>query len=307
MRVLVLGAGEYAGRHALEAFRAAGVEGRNLRSDASTGDPDFRGVDLVVNCRVTFDALLRQPLRFAPDPVLDSLVERMRLAGVARLVHLSSSAVLGAGTVPARGGTRVLETAEPRPAHGYERMKLREEAWLRERSGLEVVVLRAAPGFGAGDRVLAKLLGELRAGKVRLPMGGRAPRSFLAAPDLGRALAAAALRGRPGATYLAAGFDGSWRELMEMAAFLLEMPKAVGSTPYDFAYLAAMARELTTRVGSDCWLSPYLVDLLAKPQLLDDGLTRRDLTWSPQVGSFQEGVADLVRWFLSVPSVTALR
>lgn len=293
MRVLVVGAEEYAGRHAVAAFRAAGVE------DVRTDEASLRGVDVVVNCLVGVGALTRLPRRFKPDEALAELAGRLRLAGAGRLVHLSSSSVLGADTAPGHGSVRILETTRPRPVHAFERHKLREEEWLREEAGTDVVVLRAAPGFGAHDALLRRLLGELEQGRLRLPMGGRADRSFLAGPDLGRALVAAALRGRPGGTYLAAGFDGTWRELLEMAAVLLRAPGRIGSTPYDLAFVAASVRQLATPPGRECWLSPYLVDLLAKPHLVDDGLTRRDLSWSPQVGSFQEGVADLVRWYVS--------
>lgn len=291
MRVVVLGSEGYAGRHVLQALAESGVPG--------TDAPDLRGVDVVINCLPTLDPLRRQPRHFSPDPSLVALTGRMALAGVGRLVHLSTSTVLGADARPARGGTRILETAEPRPVHAYERLRLREERWLREAAGVDLVVVRPAPGVGAHEPVLARLLVDLERGRLRLPMGGRAQRSFLAGSDLGRVVVAAALRGRAGATYLATGFDGSWRDLMEMSGSLLGIPARIGSIPYDLAYLAAYGRQLGTPAGAECWPSPYLVDLMSKPQLVDDGLTRRDLSWSPQVGSFQEGVADVARWWLA--------
>ena len=43
------------------------------------------------------------------------------------------------------------------------------------------------------------------------------------------------------------------------------------------------------------------LDLMAKTHTYDDGRSRRDLSWSPQVGSFEEGVVELVKWFKSRP------
>src|SRR5205814_7812295 len=117
--------------------------------------------------------------------------------------------------------------------------------------------VRAAFGFGAYDPILERLLRQLRAGRLRLVNRGRARRGFLAGPDLGRALLAAALRGRPGATYLAGGFDGSWRELLTMAAAVMGVPEKIASIPYDLAYVAAGARWLRPRAGGGGWPHPY--------------------------------------------------
>jgi len=94
--------------------------------------------------------------------------------------------------------------------------------------------------YGAHDHSLR----QLRAGSLRLVSGGRAERTFLAGPDLGRALYAAAVRGRPGATYLAGGFDGTWRDLLTMAAAVMGIPARISSIPYDLAYIDAAVRWL---------------------------------------------------------------
>src|SRR5205814_2599124 len=117
--------------------------------------------------------------------------------------------------------------------------------------------VRAAFGFGAYDPILERLLRQLRAGRLRLVNRGRARRGFLAGPDLGRALLAAALRGRPGATYLAGGFDGSWRELLTMAAAVMGVPEKIASIPYDLAYVAAGARWARARAGEEGGANPY--------------------------------------------------
>ncbi|HEX6547522.1 MAG TPA: NAD-dependent epimerase/dehydratase family protein [Candidatus Dormibacteraeota bacterium] len=293
MNTLVIGASEYAGRHALRALpeaRAVDPDG-DLEAAAS-------GAEVVIVAAPTWDAGTKLRVMRQPHPLLPRVLGACSQAGVRRLVHLSSALVYGADHPEAMALT---EASEPRPVHAYEKLKRREEEWLRlNRGALELVVVRPATGFGGHDRLLARLLAELEGGHLKLPEAGRVPHSFLAGPDLGRALAAAAQRGRPGATYLVSGFEGTWRELLEAAAAVLGVAPRIGSVPYDLAYLGASLRELRTAVGSECWPSHLSLDLLAKPRRLEGGRSRRELTWSPQVGSFAEGVAELAAWYRSL-------
>ena len=292
----MIGAEEYAGRHALAAIEGAvGV--------AADGDIEgaVDGASVVVTCAVTWDATRRLRVVREPHPLLPRVVGACRRARVRRLVHLSTTLVLGPDHP---GPQRITEATPPKPVHAFEKLKLREEEWLRAHRGdLEVVVVRAATGVGAHDRMLARMLGELERGSLRLVNAGRANRTFLAGPDLGRALAAAAARGRPGATYLVGGFDGSWQELFAIAAHVLGVPPRGHGIPYDLAYMAAALRELRTAVGAECWPNLLTVDLQGKEHLYDDGRSRRDLVWSPKIGSFEESVMELASWYRSLREV----
>lgn len=296
MNVVVVGAQEYAGRHALAAIEgAAGV--------AADGDIEraVEGAAVVLCCAVTWDAAHRLRVSRDPHPLLPRLVGACRQARVRRLVHLSTSLVVGPDHP---GPGRITEATVPKPVHAFEKLKLREEEWLRAHQGdLEVVIVRTAIGFGSHDRVLARMLGELERGSLRLANAGRARRTFLAGPDLGRALAAAAFRGRAGATYLVGGFDGTWQELFAIAAHVLGVPPKGHGIPYDLAYLSAAIRELRTPYGSECWPNLLTVDLQSKQHLYDDGRSRRELVWSPKIGSFEEGVMELAAWYRSLREV----
>lgn len=296
MRAVVFGSEAYAGRHALTALpEAAAVE----------TDGDLEGavedVDVVVNCAPTWDEALKLRFKRDPHPLLPRLLGACRRGRVRRLVHLSTTLVYG----PDHGdGVRLAEATEPRPVHAFEKLKLGEEEWLRGHRGeVEIVVVRAAAGYGAHDRGLARMLGELERGTLRLANAGHVARGFLAGPDLGRVLAAAAQRGRLGATYLASGFDGTWQELFAIAAHVLGVPPRVQGVPYDLAFLGAALRELRTPAGQECWPNLLHVDMQAKPHLYDDARTRRELVWSPQVGSFEEGVMELAAWYRSLREV----
>ncbi len=296
MNVVVVGAEEYAGRHA-----AAAIEGAVAVPTDGDLEAAVDGAAVVVSCLVTWPADHKLRVSRDPHPLLARLLGACRRGGVRRLVHLSSALVVGPDHP---GPLRISEATEAKPVHAWEKLKLREEDWLRQQRGdLEVVVVRAATGFGAHDRVLGSWLGELERGSLRLVNAGRARRTFLAGPDLGRALGAAALRGRPGATYLVGGFDGSWQELFAIAAHVLGVPPRGQGVPYDLAYLAAGLRELRTAAGAECWPNLFAVDLVGKEHLYDDGRSRRELVWSPKIGSFEEGVMELAGWYRSLREV----
>lgn len=274
MKVQVLGEDGFAGAHVAAALSEQGHE------PAGEAGP----AELVVDCRELHPALLRLRPRRGPDPRLVQSVLAARGAGTRRYVLLSTAAVYG----PDQAG-RLGESSPLRPVHGHERLRAGDEQWLRSVPGIEVVVLRAAQAFGPGEPLAQALFGQASGGKLRLPGGGRAPRTFIAGPDLGRAVAAAALRGRPGGLYLAGGFDACWRELFEAAAEAAGYRLRILDTPYDLAYVRATLNELRSGAGTYCWPNLYAVDLLARPNLLDDAPSRRALTWSPKVGSFAEG------------------
>lgn len=296
MRAVVVGSEAYSGRHALAAL----PEALGVAPDADL-ESAVEGADVVVNCAVTWEEVVKLRFRRDPHPVLPRLLDACRRGRVRRLVHLSTTLVYGPDHAD---GARLTEATEPRPVHGFEKLKLREEEWLRANRGdVEVVVVRAATGYGAHDRVLARMLGELERGTLRLANAGHVARGFLAGPDLGRVLAAAARRGRPGATYLASGFDGTWQELFAIAAHVLGVPPRVQGIPYDLAFLGATLRELRTPAGQECWPNLLHVDVQAKPHLYDGARTRRELVWSPQVGSFEEGVMELAAWYRSLREV----
>lgn len=288
MKAAVVGASEYAGRHTLRALTdAIAVEAMDDL------EPAFAGCDVVMFCAPTWEIDRKLKMTRRPHPLAERVLEAARGARVRRLVHLSSTLVYGPDPLLPTD-----EGAPPRPAHAFEKLKLAEESWLRRNAGdVEVVIVRAAVGFGAHDSVLGRMLRDLERGQLRLVGGGHEPRTFLAGSDLGRALAAAAVRGRPGATYLAGGFEGTWREMFEIAAHVLRVPARLPSVPYDLAFLGAAIRELRTPAGAECWPNLLAVDLVGKPHVYDGARTRRELVWSPQVGSFDEGVGELCAWY----------
>lgn len=283
---LVIGAGEFLGDQVTHALAGeVPVISLNADADDETLSDATSGIEVVHLCAETWHPAHKLRYRKAVPPLFKRLVEAARRARVRRIVHVSTADVFGPDHA-----TRVTEKTKVHPVHAYERLKLFEEQWLlRAAQDLEVVTLRPARLFGAGeDWILPRLLSSLVRGRLWLPFGGRSLQTFVSAGDVGRACLAAAERGRPGHSYLVAGFDASWRDLLDSAARSVGIEPQISSIPYDLAYLKALATEAVTARGAVVWPGIFAVDVLAKPHYYDDSHSRRELTWSPSVGSFEQ-------------------
>jgi hypothetical protein len=49
------------------------------------------------------------------------------------------------------------------------------------------------------------------------------------------------------------------------------------------------------------------VDVIGKPHLLDDSHSRRELTWSPSVGSFEQAMPQMANWLSELPGTVPVR
>ncbi|TAN33437.1 NAD-dependent epimerase/dehydratase family protein [bacterium] len=300
---LVIGAGEFLGDHVSRTL-AGQVPVIELSADADdeTMADASSAVEVVVNCAQSWSPARRLRYRKAAPPVLQRVLAAARRARVRRLVHVSTADVYGPDHF-----ARINEKASLRPAHAYERLKLHEEQWLLDAAqDVEVVVLRPGRVFGDGeDWILPRLMGSLARGRLWLPGGGRAAQTFVSAADVGRACLAAADRGRPGQRYLVGGFDSTWRDLLESAARAAGIGADIGSLPYDLVYLRALAAETVSAAGALVWPGIYAVDVIGKPHQYDDSHSRRELTWSPSVGSFEQEMPTMASWLASLPEVAA--
>src|SRR5438270_3338522 len=291
---LVIGAGEFLG-DAVSRALASEVPLIELHADAdeeTLGDA-MKGVDVVHVCAQAWSPARRLRYRKRPPPFLVRVVDAARHAGVRRIVLVSTADVYGPDHFK-----RINEKAELKPVHPYEKLKLMEETWLRsEASDLEVVVLRPSRVFGPGeDFIVLPLLTHLAGGRLWLAGGGRVSQGFIAASDVGRACLAAAERGKPGRSYLVSGFDSTWRDFLEVAAHALEIPCHVTGVPYDVAFIRGLGEQMVTPSGAVLWPGIYAVDVIGKPHLYDDSQSRRDLTWSPSVGSLEQELPHMLDW-----------
>ncbi len=300
---LVIGAGEFLGDHVSRALAAeVPVIELNADADEETLADAISSVEVVLNCAQSWSPARRLRFRKSPPLLLQRVVAAARRARVRRIVHVSTADVYGPGNPgPANEKSRL------RPVHAYERLKLYEEQWLMQSAqDMEVVIVRPARIFGEGeDWILPRLMGSLAKGRVWLPGGGRAKQTFVSAADVGRACLAASDRGRPGHSYLVGGFDSSWRDLLESAIRAVGVGGTIVNLPYDVLYLRALAMETVTPSGAVVWPGTYAVDVMGRPRYYDDSQSRRELTWSPSVGSFEQEMPRMAPWISRLPDVAA--
>ena len=299
----MIGAGEFLGRHVSRALATeVPVIELNADVDEETMADVISGVDVVVNCAQAWSPVRRLQFRKTPPAVLQHLLAAAKNAGVRRIVHVSTADVYGSDHF-----SRVTEKAQLKPSHAYERLRLFEEEWLLKAAGdVEVVILRPARIFGEGeDWIMPRMTAAMVRGRLWLPGAGRAQQTFVSASDVGRACLAAADRGRPGHRYLVGGFDSTWRDLLLSSARALGFAAEIGGIPYDLAYLRSLATESMSAIGAVVWPGIYAIDVLGKPHYYDDSQSRRQLTWSPSVGSFEQEMPSMVPWLSNLPEVQA--
>jgi hypothetical protein len=58
-------------------------------------------------------------------------------------------------------------------------------------------------------------------------------------------------------------------------------------------------------IGAAVWPGIYTTDVLGKPHYYDDSQSRRQLTWSPSVGSFEQEMPSMGPWLSKLPEVQA--
>jgi nucleoside-diphosphate-sugar epimerase len=272
----------------------------NADADDETLADAITGVEVVVSCAQTVAPSHRIRYRKAPPHLLSRLVDAAVRARVSRLVHVSTADVYGSAHA-----SRVTEKSPLKPTYPYERTKLAEEQWLLENCGdLEVVILRPARIFGEGeDWIVPRLMAAMVRGRVWLPGGGRARQTFISAEDVGRACLAASDRGRSGHRYLVGGFDSTWSEFLVSAARSVGFAAEVGSIPYDLAFLRALGVETMAPEGAAVWPGAFAVDVIGRSRTYDDSYSRRELTWSPSVGSLEQEMPAMAPWLSRLPEV----
>jgi nucleoside-diphosphate-sugar epimerase len=302
---LVIGAGEFLGDHVSQAIASeAPVIALNADADDETLAEAISTVEVVHNCAESWSPARRLRYRKTGSTLLPRIVDAARRAGVRRIVHVSTADVFGPDHF-----ARINEKTKLHPVHAYEKLKLLEEQHVLDLAqDLEVVIVRPARVFGRGEEwILPRLIGSLSKGRLWLPGGGRAQQTFISAADVGRACLAAADRGRPGRSYLVGGFDATWRDMVESAARSIGLAGDIGNIPYDLTYIRALAAEATTAEGARVWPGILAVDVIGKPHYYDDSVSRRELTWSPSVGSFEQEMPLMADWLGTLPGVASLQ
>lgn len=204
--VSVTGATGFLGHHIVEAFDRSGWSVRAIvrpgsrhvtppsaarrevpLHDVPALSSALAGSDVIVHAA----GLVRAPRARAFDDVNVSGTRAVVLAANAtgaRLVHISSLAAIGPGTID----RPVKEDDAPRPVNAYGRSKLSGEEAVRSVAGGSWIVLRPSAIYGPGDRGFLPLVRMARYGVFPLTAGPSTPFTFAYVEDVARAVQLAA-------------------------------------------------------------------------------------------------------------------
>ncbi|MFG1809357.1 NAD-dependent epimerase/dehydratase family protein [Streptomyces sp. NPDC049040] len=297
MRVLLLGADGFLGRHVAERLLADPAvqltalgrsDDADVRFDLSSGAPGVlaRFLDavhpgVVVNCAGATRGGARELTRQNTVAVA-TVCEAMRRSSIgARLVQLGCGSEYG----PSPVGSSTGEDAPPRPGGPYGVSKLAATELVLG-SGLDAVVLRVFSPVGPGTptgapmgRVAEALRRAMQNGDPELRLGGLAvQRDFIDARDIARAVHAASLSAAQGVVNIGSGRAVRMRD---MAAALAHVAGYEGAV-----------RELDEAPPSGGAAMPPYPDGCGLWQQADVRTARDRLGWRPRIG-LEESLADV--------------
>lgn len=297
MRVLLLGADGFLGRHVAERLLADPAvqltalgrsDDADVRFDLSSGAPGVlaRFLDavhpgVVINCAGTTRGAARELTRQNTVAVA-TVCEALRRSGIgARLVQLGCGSEYG----PSPAGSSTGEDAAPRPGGPYGVSKLAATELVLG-SGLDAIVLRVFSPVGPGTptgaplgRIAEALRRAMQNGEPELRLGGLAvQRDFVDARDVARAVHAASLSAAQGVVNIGSGRAVRMRD---MAAALAHVAGYEGAV-----------RELDDAPpGGGAAVPPY-PDGCGLWQQADVRTARDRLGWRPRIG-LEESLADV--------------
>jgi 2-alkyl-3-oxoalkanoate reductase len=314
--VLVTGASGMLGRATATALLARGYEVTVLQrrpaglpcrevlgdvADATAVDAAAAGQDAVLHLAAKVDVVgrWREYVRANVEGTR-AVLAACRLAGVGRLVHVSSPSVAhgGAALVGVGAGR-----ADPAAARGhYARSKaLAEQAALAADSpSLAVLAVRPHLVWGPGDtQLVERVVTRARAGRLPVIGSGAALIDTTYVDNAADALVAAVDAPVHGEALVVS--NGEPRPVAEVLARLCRaagVPPPRRRVPFPVAWLAGAAVEgvwTATQRRQTPPLTRFLAEQLATAHWFDQRRTREALGWSPRV-SLAEGFSRLAAW-----------
>jgi nucleoside-diphosphate-sugar epimerase len=233
-----------------------------------------------------------------------NLLDAAVAAGVARLIHFSSTDVYG------HPGARQLDEAY-RPtgfANWYAQSKWEAEQKVREaceHHGLGAVIVRPATVYGPGSTdVVGEIARALRGGHMLLIDGGQHLAGLCFVENLiDAALVALDHGGAPGQAFnVSDGLPVTWRGFTDDLAEGLGCRPARWSIPYKPAAMIGHSLELAYRLlrrrtgmSTPPLLSRQAVQVLGVDQDFSTRRARELLGWEPRVG-YREGLEATLGW-----------
>ena len=266
----------------------------------------MEGVDAVVHC-AAFASDRGPPERFLQVNVEGShhVFDAALQSGVKRVVHISTTDVFGI-----YHDGRVIDDSFPLKKTGFPYSDTKAEAerlalaYAQER-GLAVAVIRPAWIYGPGDRhFLPEVVDAMRARQMIFFGSPRNTIPLCYIDNLMDAIVLALTCDRGvGQGYIV--FDGavvSWRELTDLLADQLDMPKVKWTIPLPVAKVVAVAAETQAKIAKSTKrpaLTRYELAFGGRDLRYSYGKISRELGFSPRIMP-EEGLARTIEWLKSV-------
>jgi nucleoside-diphosphate-sugar epimerase len=319
MQVFVTGGSGYVGRNLISALTARGDTARALaRSGDSASivaargaavvsgdilDEDamaegMRGCDVVVHGAALLGGTRDESVWFRTNVGgTDAVLRAAARAGVPRLVHVSTEAVLADGQ-PLRG----VDETHPYPArhirpYGITKALAEQHVVAANSASLATVVVRPRFVWGRDDStLLPRFVEGARRGQLAWFGGGRYLTSTTHVANVAAGLIAAAERGRGGEIYFVT--DGEpvvFREFVTALLATQGVPAPTRSVPLPVVRAVAAAMQgwaQLTRARREPLLTPAALALVGQEMTVSDAKARRELGYAP-VLSVAEGLAEL--------------
>ncbi len=297
-RVAVTGSTGFIGQRLVGHLAAHGVDvvpaGRPLERTALAAA--FRGADAVVHLAGVVAALRERDFFDVNVGGARAMAEAAKDAGVARVVHVSSLAAAGTGSIfsPRR------EDDPPAPLTAYGRSKLQGEAVVAELVGPQAIVLRPGVVYGPGDRAMLPLF--RMAARAVLPLAGRAEAAYtmIYVDDLLRAIDAALTCPLGGAEVVCVGHPHpvSARELLEGIRLAVGRRAPIVRVPLAATRLAAVAGDIAGRIRG----RPQVINRSRYLELAAEGFVCRVDRLRDRLGivatvDLADGLAQTARWY----------
>jgi nucleoside-diphosphate-sugar epimerase len=308
---LVTGGSGYFGTTMVEQLVSGGYRVRNLDLNPPKDHPDgvefvladIRDLDAVrqacFDVDVVFHNVAQQPLAKQTSLIesvnIDgtrTLLRAARDAGVAKVVHTSSTSVYG---IP--DANPVNEEAPLTPIEVYGKAKAAAEGLCREAAGrgLDVTIMRPRTLVGHGRLGLFSILFDWVADGVPVFVFGRGdnPYQFVHAADMARACILAGQREGATSYNIGAADFGTMRETLEALTIHAGTGATVWSLPVRPAALAmaGLSRAGLAPFGAYHWL------VYGKPLWFDIGKARAELGWEPKYSN-NAMICEAYDWFV---------
>jgi len=213
------------------------------------------------------------------------------------LIHVSSS-----GVYPRKEGVYIDEEFSYGPYGNYHKSKLAAEKIVQKamKKGLiRGTIIRPPNVMGIRDFThMAKMCQIIKNGKFPMIRHGQARQTWVAAPDLARAILLVIKQQEKanGQIYNIKSFEITVKELYDQITENLGISTSPKNYPYILAYSVGLVSEIIGKIRKKpSTLNRYRVIKFAKDRLFDDSKIRSDLGYEPKETA-EETITRTVEW-----------